>query len=130
MWPGIIQAAGQANSSGQALQLLPGQRLGTINAGLFGFMIEPFGRNVEGVWVGEDSSLRICFNRAIPVHLGAFSVKEYSYNHGDKKAGEIVERWCGAPSQKPSHSRFQENTNRCKALILLVETKRFELSTS
>ena len=57
MWPGIIQAAGQANSSGQAIQLLPGQRLGTINAGLFGFMIEPFGRNVEGVWVGEDSSI-------------------------------------------------------------------------
>ena len=27
MWPGIIQAAGQANSSGQAIQLLPDRSL-------------------------------------------------------------------------------------------------------
>ena len=57
MQPGLVQAAGQANSSAQVIQLLPGERLATINAGLFGFMIEPFGRNVEGVWVGEDSSI-------------------------------------------------------------------------
>ena len=56
-WPGIVHAAKQRGTPEQVIHLLPGQRLGTINKGLFSYLVEPQGRNVEGIWVGEESSI-------------------------------------------------------------------------
>ena len=55
-WPVAAQAATTAPSK-QVIELLPDQRLATISPGLFGNLIEAYGTTLDGIWVGEDSSI-------------------------------------------------------------------------
>ncbi len=52
-----VQAEKQTSTSPQIITLVPGEPSATIEEGLFGYLIEPYGRNVEGIWVGEDSTI-------------------------------------------------------------------------
>lgn len=41
----------------QVITLTPAERGATISPGIFGHLIEPYGRTVDGIWVGPDSSV-------------------------------------------------------------------------
>ena len=55
-WPAVARAAGMAESV-QVIDLLPTRRLATISPGIFGNLIETYGSGLDGIWVGEDSSI-------------------------------------------------------------------------
>ena len=58
--PGSGKLAGVARAAATSelfIDLLPDQRLATISPGIFGNLIESYGTGLDGVWVGEDSSI-------------------------------------------------------------------------